>query len=248
MNQKSIALIIPTFNETETVCLLLAAISSQLKAGDLVVVADDSGLKNRAALIEMCNSSISNSELRLEFSFADVKGGRGLAVRRAMQLVVNLVPEIDFIVECDADLSHRVEDVLLVIGSDDSKDVVIGSRYLEQSSIIGWPVSRRLFSKLLNGTIPLLLQVDISDATNGLRRYSRRAVNELLNHQIMNTGFVYLSEQIYILHRGGYSIVEVPITFVNRTIGTSTVSWREVSKSLIGLIRLLLRRKSFSLK
>ena len=125
---------------------------------------------------------------------------------------------------------------------------MIGSRYLSTSAIIGWPRSRRIFSLVLNLLIPKILKIDITDATNGLRRYNKNAVRKLLMFEIQNTGFIYLSEQILILARNGCTISETPIVFVNRTIGSSSVTWRDVRSSFFGLFYLVLNKKSFDLR
>jgi dolichol-phosphate mannosyltransferase len=164
-----------------------------------------------------------------------------------MELIQNLDCEIEYVVECDADSSHRVEDVIAIARSNSLSDVLIGSRYLLASAIIGWPRSRQIFSRLINLLIPKILKIDVTDATNGLRRYNKNAITKLLMFEIKNTGFIYLSEQILILARNGCKISELPIIFVNRTIGSSSVTWRDVRSSLFGLFHLALNKKNFDL-
>ena len=247
MHRNPVAVIIPCYNERETIALFLKGLSSRLSDSDLIVVADDSDPLYRDDFIELCQSSIKNENIKLLFTFSDSKSGRGFAVRRAMELIHNLDYEIEFIIECDADSSHRIEDVILLARSESLSDVVIGSRYLPSSAIIGWPQSRKVFSKLINLMVPRLLNIDVSDATNGLRRYNRSAVSKLLNFEIKNTGFIYLSEQILILSNSGCTFSELPIVFVNRTIGSSTVTWKEVRNSLFGLFNLVVNKRRYEL-
>ncbi len=242
-----IALVIPTFNETETLTVFLRGLAPHMSSHDLIVIADDSDPRSRDKFIAMCNNSVENHKLKVMFTFSDTKSGRGLAVRRAMELIQNLDYEIEYVVECDADSSHRVEDVIAIAQSNSHSDVLIGSRYLPTSEIIGWPLSRRAFSRVINLLIPKILKVDVSDATNGLRRYNKNAITKLLKFDIKNTGFIYLSEQILILSRNGCSISELPIIFINRTIGSSSVTWRDVRSSLNGLFYLALNKKTFDL-
>ena len=248
MYQLPIAIVIPTYNETETISAFLRGLSSHISSHDVIVIADDSDPKFRDEFIAMCQASIENGKVRILFTFTDSKSGRGLAVRRAMDLIQNLNYEIEYIVECDADSSHRVEDVVTIARSNNSSDVLIGSRYLSTSAIIGWPRSRRIFSILINFLIPKILKIDITDATNGLRRYNKNAVAKLLMFEIKNAGFIYLSEQLLILSRNGCTISELPIVFINRTIGSSSVTWRDVRNSLFGLVRLSLNKDSFDLR
>ena len=246
-HQSPIAVVIPTYNETETISVFLKGLSSHMLSHDLIVIADDSDPRFRDEFISMCQNSIENLDVKIMFTFSDSKSGRGFAVRRAMALIQNLDYEIEYVVECDADSSHRVEDVVAIARNNSRSDVLIGSRYLPTSAIIGWPRSRRIFSLFLNLLIPKILKIDITDATNGLRRYNKNAVRKLLKFEIKNTGFIYLSEQLLILARNGCSISEMPTVFINRTIGSSSVTWRDVRSSLFGLFYLVLNKKSFDL-
>ena len=247
MHKLPVAIVIPCYNERETIALFLKGLSSRLSNNDLIVVADDSHPDYRDDFIELCQSSIKNENIKLLFTFSDSKSGRGFAVRRAMELLQNLNHEIEFVIECDADSSHRIEDVILLARSESLSDVLIGSRYLPSSAIIGWPQSRKVFSKLINLMIPRLLGIDVSDTTNGLRRYNRSAVSKLLNFEIKNKGFIYLSEQILILSNSGFTFSELPTVFVNRTIGSSTVTWKEVRDSLFGLFNLVVNKRRYEL-
>jgi dolichol-phosphate mannosyltransferase len=247
IHRSPVAVVIPTYNETETISIFLRELSSHMSGKDLIVIADDSDPRFRDKFIAICQNSIENQKVKLLFTFSDSKSGRGLAVRRAMELIQSLEYEIEYVVECDADSSHRVDDVVALVRNNSLSDVLIGSRYLSTSAIIGWPRSRRTFSLILNLLIPKILKIDITDATNGLRRYNKHAVRKLLMFEIKNTGFIYLSEQLLILARNGCSISEMPIVFINRTIGSSSVTWRDVRSSLIGLFHLALNKKSFDL-
>jgi dolichol-phosphate mannosyltransferase len=169
------------------------------------------------------------------------KSGRGSAIRRGMAEALNLFPNLEYMVECDADGSHRPEDILRIKNSEDQSDLLVGSRYLSSSKIVGWPLSRRIFSRILNFAIPKILGVPLVDITNGLRRYTIRAVREILSEHQTNTGFIYLSEQAQIVKRKNLQITELPIEFIDRTLGKSTVTWREITASIRGIFGLMNR-------
>jgi dolichol-phosphate mannosyltransferase len=109
---------------------------------------------------------------------------------------------------------------------------------LKESSIKGWPLSRRVASRILNYLIPKLLGINCTDVTNGLRRYSKKANEITAEHVQVNTGFIFLSEQAMILAHRGVIPNEFPITFVNRVHGKSSVGLSEVVDSLIGVFEL----------
>jgi|LauGreSuBDMM15SN_2_FD.fasta_scaffold12540_2 dolichol-phosphate mannosyltransferase len=236
-------IIIPSYNETLALPELLAEISSSLTPKDAVIIMDDSASDISKIIEDKCQKSIEGSLFNFHFDNSGSKSGRGAAIRRGMIKALNDFPEAMFIVECDADGSHRAIDILKIKDSENNADLLIGSRYLPSSEIIGWPMSRRIFSWILNNTIPRVTSVDVDDITNGLRRYSREAVRQILSTPQINTGFVYLSEQAVVLAKRGMKISEEPIIFVDRTLGKSTVTWREITNSLLGIMKLVLTRQ-----
>lgn len=242
-SQVNFVIIIPSYNETLALPELLAEISASLTPNDAVIVMDDSANDISKIIEEKCNKSIEGSSFNFHFDNSGSKSGRGAAIRRGMIRALKDFPDAKFIVECDADGSHRAIDILKIKSSKSNADLLIGSRYLPSSKIIGWPISRRIFSWLLNNSIPRITSVDVHDITNGLRRYSRAAVGQVLSNPQINTGFVYLSEQAVVLTKRGMKISEEPIVFIDRTLGTSTVTWREITSSLIGIVRLVITKR-----
>jgi dolichol-phosphate mannosyltransferase len=238
-NQVTTAIIIPSYNETLALPELLRELKSGLTIFDAVIVMDDSAKEISAEIERRCLEATKNSEFEFRLVNSGSKSGRGASIRRGMALALSEFPKIERVLECDADGSHRPEDILKIKNSPDRADLLIGSRYLNKSSIIGWPKSRRVFSWVLNKCIPQLTGVNVGDITNGLRRYSKIAVDEILSKNQVNKGFIYLSEQAILISRAKMAISEEPIIFVDRTSGTSTVTWREVSNSLYGLLKLM---------
>ncbi len=236
------ALIFPTYREFESLKVLLSSIVPELTESDAVVICDDTGEEFEEMISRDVSEVFKESKCRVFFSFARSKSGRGAAVFRGMELSTQTFPNLKFILESDSDGSHRSLDIIRILRSEDA-DFRIGSRYLKESKIIGWPLSRRFFSSLLNKVIPKILNLDCTDATNGLRRYSVACVQVLLARGITNTGFIYLSEQAVILNREGYKISEIPITFVNRTHGESSVGLSEIRDSIFGILSILRKLK-----
>ena len=239
-NQIVTVLIVPSYNETLALPELLRELKLGLTAQDAVIVMDDSPPETSNEIRRRCFELTQNSNFAFIFDNSGSKSGRGAAVRRGMVVALSEFPNIEKILECDADGSHRPVDILKIKNSLSRADLLVGSRYLSSSKIVGWPVSRRIFSWSLNNTIPRLTGVSLGDITNGLRRYSRGAVAEILSKDQVNKGFIYLSEQAIVISRASMVISEEPITFVDRTLGSSTVTWQEISSSLIGIFKLVL--------
>ena len=236
-------IIIPSYNETLALPQLLLELSLGLKDTDAVIVMDDSSIEIANVIENKCLKALAGSSFHFHFDKSGNKSGRGAAIRRGMLKSLDQYSDAAFIMECDADGSHRAIDILKIKNSESSSDLLIGSRYLPASEIIGWPMSRRIFSWILNKSIPRITSVDVHDITNGLRRYSRDAVVEILSKPQINTGFVYLSEQALILSQKRMKITEEPVVFVDRTLGSSTVTWKEIGSSLLGVMKLLTNKK-----
>jgi len=234
---------IPSYNEVTALPILIKELSFVLNSEDAVLILDDSPLDNQEKIKSLVTNSFSGSKGMLLFLNSDKKLGRGSAVRRGMQFCKKDFPNFKYFIECDADGSHQVLDIVKMRDHESQMDLLIGSRYLPESQIIGWSLQRKIFSRLLNFIIPKLLQVPVKDITNGLRRYSPRSVDYILKINPINNGFTYLSEQILIVHAKGLSILELPIIFIERVSGKSTVTYKEIAISIKGILLLLSHKK-----
>jgi dolichol-phosphate mannosyltransferase len=226
--------VIPTFNEVlniEQLVTRLLGIDDEID----VMVADDASPDGTGVIADRL---VATSAGRVKVLHRQGKGGRGAAVLAAFR---EAVPEPAYgrFVEMDADLSHLPEELARLITASEDADVVIGSRYREGGAISGWSRKRRVWSHLSNSLIHLVLRLPISDYTNGYRLYNRRAVEALLSAELKERGYISLSEWAWVLHRAGMTFADVPITFVNRRLGTSKMSAREA----IGALRALMRMR-----
>lgn len=233
------AFILPTFNESETIGPLLEKLVPDLHRNEVIVVVDDSPEMERVKL----KLVLEKFEV-VKLLQGNIKGGRGYAVWRGMRYILREFPDVTHIVEADCDGSHRFEDIQLVSNFRKNEDFVIGSRYLPDSQILGWSTSRRLLSRFLNFLIPLLLKLEVKDVTNGLRRYTRRSVEVLVEAEPKTKGFIYLSEQAKVLKSKGIVACEIPITFASRIAGQSSVTLKDLLGSLKGLMQILVLRHS----
>ena len=240
MNTKIMkVVIIPSYNETLALAEMLSELRIHLQATDAILVMDDSPKPIANQIDSSCKLALVDSLASYYFINHEGKSGRGSAIRRGIEQSLSFFPNLEYVIECDADGSHRPTDIARIKDSDSHSHMLVGSRYLFESQIVGWPISRRIFSRALNIVIPRLLQIKVSDITNGLRRYSVQAARELIREPQMNMGFIYLSEQALIMKKCGLGIAELPIKFVDRTQGTSTVTRREIFASIQGVISLV---------
>lgn len=240
-NSVSHAIIIAAYKEFKNLEDLLIALDSLLPMNVAIVVADDTGLDSQDEIRKITATSLRKDRDWL-ISFSTSKSGRGSAVFRGINLAASKYPSIEYFAECDADGSHRPEDIAKVLLSPKA-DFVIGSRYLPESRIEGWPISRRIASRILNFLIPRALNIETTDVTNGLRRYSTTSAKTILSSKQENKGFIFLSEQAMTLNKAGIKASEIPIVFVNRIHGESSVGLSEIVDSLRGVLSLYISNK-----
>ena len=227
---EKLAIIIPTFNEKENIYLLTFTILKLLPKCTIYII-DDTKQKNY--FLKFNNK-------RIKYFLRKNKSGRGSAVlfgfKKALQ-----AKKFNVFIEMDADFSHNPKELKknLFYFKKKKLDLLISSRYLAKSKIINWTVFRRILSFLSNKLANFLLQINVSDYTNGFRIYSSRSI-KLITKKCGNIGdgFIVLSEILLVIKSNGYKISEVPSVFVNRKRGESSVNLSLVFKSLIGLSRL----------
>jgi len=240
---KEISIIIPTFNEKENIHRLIENIKKVVPKAHIVIV--DDSLDNEIGKIVK-----KNKYLRVNYYHRKNTRGRGSAVLFGLRKNFSKGKKCIF-VEMDADFSHRPIELKKNIELFKKKnyDLLISSRYLKNSKIINWPISRKIFSKLSNILAQLVLRVNVSDYTNGFRIYSSKAVYIILNKcGKIGDGFIILSEFLLALNINKLRIGETNTIFVNRIRGESSVNFKLIVNSFIGLIKLFIIKKKYKIK
>ncbi len=234
----NIGIIVPTYNENENIVDLINKIDLNLspeKVDYNIFIIDDSIESTISKLIEPFQNKV-------RYFHRGKKLGRGSAVILGMGYVLK-TKYTDLIIEMDADLSHDPSELSQKISlfSQNKFDLLISSRYLSQSKIEGWPISRKIFSFLSNKLTRFLLSVPVSDYTNGYRFYSTRAASFIIkNCGKIGDGFIVLSEILLELHFNNFKVGETYSRFKDRERGLSKVNMSLVISSLIGLFKLFI--------
>jgi dolichol-phosphate mannosyltransferase len=133
----------------------------------------------------------------------------------------------------DSDYSHNPQDIpkLLRTMRENNCAVVIGSRYSKGGSIEGWPIERRIVSKMANTLAQVALGLELNDCTSGFRCYSTEFLNEAINHLHSHTYEIQI-ETIRQAALGNFEVKETPVLFVNRKKGKSKLTWTEIKSFL----------------
>ena len=148
--------------------------------------------------------------------------------------------EADYIFEMDADFSHNPNDLLKLYDAcaNQGADLAIGSRYITGVNVVNWPMGRVLMSYFASKYVRTVLGVKIKDTTAGFVCYKRHTLETMELDKIRFKGYAFQIEMKFTAYKCGAKIIEVPIIFVNRVLGTSKMSGGIFSEALFGVIRL----------
>jgi dolichol-phosphate mannosyltransferase len=226
---------LPTYNETENLESMLRALASLVREGDRVLVIDDASPDGTGELAD---------RLAAELGFVDVlhrphKEGLGPAYLAGFERV--LTTDAELILEMDCDFSHDPRDVpLLITAAENGADVVLGSRYVPGGRVENWGLVRRAISRGASFYTALFLRMGVQDPTGGFKCFRRRVLETIPLDRVHARGYAFQIETTYRAKRAGFSVVEVPIAFADRTAGHSKMSRTIVLEAIwrVPLLRL----------
>ncbi|WP_242632067.1 polyprenol monophosphomannose synthase [Rubripirellula amarantea] len=121
-------------------------------------------------------------------------------------------------------------------------DVVIGSRYVDGGSIVGWPLRRKIMSHLVNRFATLCLRLPVRDCSGSMRCYRVQKLKEAGADNLVSNGYSVLEEILIRLKQVKAHMIEVPITFTDRTLGESKLTSREAIRSMGQMVKLALKQ------
>jgi dolichol-phosphate mannosyltransferase len=137
-----------------------------------------------------------------------------------------------YICQMDADLSHDPGELARLILAGDSAELVIGSRYVPGGTLRNWPQRRVWLSAVANWYVRAVTGLRIRDCTSGFRCWRRDLLARLPLAEIVSDGYAFQVEMTWAAQRAGATIVEAPITFVERRQGSSKLSWGVIAESI----------------
>jgi dolichol-phosphate mannosyltransferase len=209
---------LPTYNERENLEPMLRALVDVLPSASRVLVVDDNSPDGTGQLAD---------ELARELEFVDVlhrprKEGLGRAYLAAFREA--LAAGAELVLEMDCDFSHDPRDVPRLLAAAENADLVLGSRYVEGGRVENWGGLRRFVSSGGSLYARTLLGVGIRDLTCGFKCYRRQVLETIDLDAVTSTGYAFQIETTYRTLRAGFRVVEIPITFADREVGTSKMS------------------------
>lgn len=217
--------IMPTYNESGNIEKSVALLFQFNPTVDLLIVDDASpdGTGKIADRLAKENKQI---------SVMHRKGKEGLGAAYLAGFAYGFDHNYEVLVEMDADGSHRAEDLPKLLAIADKNDLVIGSRYVRGGKTVNWPFYRQWLSRGGNIYARIMLGAKINDMTAGFRAFRSEFLKKLDLAGVNARGYSFQIEMAYRTLQAKGRVAEVPITFVEREIGTSKMSSNIVIEAL----------------
>ena len=228
--------LIPTYNEKENITAIIDAVM-QLPVPFDVLVIDDNSPDGTAALVR---KQMERWPGRVHLLERPGKQGLGTAYIAGFRWALQH-PQYQHVIEMDADFSHDPKDLVrLRQAALDGADVAVGSRYVSGVNVVNWPMGRVLMSYFASKYVRAVTRMPVNDTTAGFVCYRRRVLEAFDLDKIRFKGYAFQIEMKFTAYMMRFNIVEVPIVFVNRVLGTSKMSSGIFSEAMFGVIRLKL--------
>ena len=209
----SVLIIVPTYNESENIADIATAVRDH--GYDLLIV-DDGSPDGTGDIAD----ELAAADQKIQVLHRTKKEGLGPAYAAGFARALDFGAEI--ICELDADFSHDPNDLpRLVAAVQHGADLAIGSRYVPEGGVEGWPWHRQFISKAGNWYARLMLGIKTKDATAGFRAFRDTTVRKLDPSSCQASGYGFQIEMAWRAESAGLDVVEVPITFRDRTRGSS---------------------------
>lgn len=230
-------IIIPTYNEIENIEKMIRKVFSLPEKFHLLIVDDGSpdGTANKV------------KELQKEYSdslfIEERKGKLGLGTAYIHGFKWALKRQYEFIFEMDCDFSHNPDDLIRLLDAcKKGADLAVGSRYVRGGNVSNWDMKRILLSYFASLYVRMVLWFNVKDTTAGFKCYRRKVLETIDLDNIRFMGYAFQIEMKYTAFRKGFKIVEVPITFVDRVLGTSKMSSKIFKEAFLGVLQMRFKK------
>jgi dolichol-phosphate mannosyltransferase len=220
-----IVVIIPTFNERTTITPIVGRVRTSVPEAH-ILIADDNSPDGTGEIAD--GLAAGDDHVRVMHRL----GKEGLGAAYLAGFGWALQEGYDVVVEMDADGSHQPEQLPRLLDALRSADLVLGSRWVPGGKTENWPKSRQFISKGGSAYTRFMLGVPVKDATGGYRAFRADTLRRLDLHEVASQGYCFQIDLAWRALQRGMRVREVPITFVERTAGSSKMSRKIVAEAL----------------
>jgi dolichol-phosphate mannosyltransferase len=228
---EKILIIIPTYNEIDNLPRLSAEIE-KLGLGIELLIVDDNSPDGTGNWVTRQMSQ----KPHLHLIQREGKQGLGSAYVEGFKFAIK--NNFNFVFEMDADFSHDPKYISNFLYKIREYDLVLGSRYIKGVNVVNWPMSRLLLSYMANIYARFVTGIPVRDSTGGFKCFRIEALKALDLDSIKSDGYSFQIEVTYKLWKKHFRICEIPIVFVDRTVGESKMSGKIIREALFLLFKL----------
>jgi dolichol-phosphate mannosyltransferase len=228
--------IIPTYKEKENIEEMVKTISCLPVKFDILII-DDNSPDGTADIVKTMQISYENLHL------IERPGKMGLGTAYLTGFDFAIEKGYNYIFEMDADFSHDPHDLIELLKTCEEKgaDVAIGSRYISGVNVVNWPLTRVLMSYFASIYVRIITGMRIMDTTAGFKCYRSEVLRNIRNYKIRSVGYGFQIEMKFTAWKLGYKIVEIPIIFTDRKLGTSKMTGGIFNEAFWGVLRMKFR-------
>ena len=226
--------IIPTYNERENIENIIRAVFGLEKIFHILIIEDGSPY-GTATIVKTLQQEFPDRLFMIER-----KGKLGLGTAYITGFKWALEHSYEYIFEMDADFSHNPNDLprLYDACANQGGDVAIGSRYVSGVNVVNWPMGRVLMSYFASKYVRIVTGLPIHDTTAGFKCYRRQVLETIDLDHIRFKGYAFQIEMKFTAYKCGFKIIEVPVIFINRELGTSKMNSSIFGEAVFGVIKL----------
>ncbi|MBI5059302.1 polyprenol monophosphomannose synthase [candidate division KSB1 bacterium] len=226
--------VIPTYNERDTIDHILDAVLGQHLELDVLVVDDNSPDGTAARVRERAQA-----DPHLKLIVRTGKLGLGTAYVAGFKYAIENRYEIVF--EMDADFSHDPLELPNFLKAIETHDFVLGSRYVNGISVVNWPLSRLMLSYFASYYTRAITGMPIKDPTGGFKCFRTTVLQAIDLDRVKSGGYSFQIEMNFKAWRKGFRWKEIPIIFVDRRVGQSKMSKAIIREAVMMVWKLRLR-------
>lgn len=218
--------IIPTYNERDNLPRLLPMVLQQDRRLEVLII-DDASPDGSGAMADQ----IARENPRVHVLHRAGKLGLGTAYIAGFRWGIER--GYHWLFEMDADFSHDPTHLPQFIQALAEHDVVLGSRYLEgRVTVINWPIGRLLLSYYANVYARTVTGLPVADSTSGFKAFRRQVLEAIPLQRVESEGYAFQIEMSFRAWKRGFRICEIPIVFVDRTLGESKMSKKIIREAV----------------
>ncbi len=226
--------IIPTYNEKDNIRRIIGAVVS-LQQDFHILIVDDGSPDGTGAIVKSLQT-----EYPGQLFIEERSGKQGLGTAYIHGFKWALAKGYRYIFEMDADFSHNPNDLVRLYHAcaNEGADVAVGSRYVRGGKTENWPWNRAVLSYGASIYVRFITWIPVKDATAGFVCYKREVLEKIDLDSIQFVGYAFQIEMKFTAWKLGFTIKEVPITFIDRKEGYSKMSKGIVKEGILGVLKI----------